>query len=529
MTETTPPPEPPETLVFEPITEPGQPPQPEPQGSASDALRLLVLGGAGAIAILVVRSFAMSAVSGLEEDVVMAARAVEVTSASAVAWLLLCLKGFIASGTALRTVAADVRRFGRAGLSLDSSFRHGTEAGAQWSTHTRNIGIRAANFQTLLGMLLTAGWLAMHAGDFSAARDAVTGTATMGMGSVVAGLLELGPKAFITTATALATALVLSTAGAAASVSSRRYLPSPDDLITAWRVGNTDYQATTLEAEQHRAADMVARALSVDQVKELQSTFKSAMHAVGELLGGMAGSMSDLRQTTQIMSQSYKKLELVAAALERSQMNVDAVAKTMDTLSSKVESYGAGLLRGTEAFTERLVQDTSTRIPAVVNAATFEAVRGLEPHIRTLTGQMHKHLQDSADAIQEQYTRGFNDALLRANDRLVHINAMTEALEQRTSLLSQTLKDSTEVWAEAAAKAQITARALGEAGSTTEAVGIHTSKAAAALTEATYGTTELVEQLGRLTQSARSEVESLRRDAELLGRIKEAVHRGGVQ
>ena len=482
---------------------------------------LAALGLAG------LRSYGIDAAGTLATDAALAERAVNWTVTSGAIWLGACTVGTWTSTTAIPRAPHEVLMLARAGMTLDSAFRHATESVQQLAQHGRTLGTRAANFQVLLGMMLTAGWLALHAEVFVIASDAVAGTQSAGMGDLVAGLLQLGPKAFITTATALGTALVLSTLGTMTSAIAVRSAPETASLLAAWRSGNPQHRAHSASEAQGRTAEMVARALSVDQVKELQSTFRASMDSVAGLLGGMASSMKDLRSTAGLMSKSYAKLELVAKALEKSQLNVDKVAQNMETLSTKVEGYGTGLLRGTEAFTERLVQDTSTRIPEVVNAATSEAVRGLEPHIRSLTNQMHKHLQDSADAIQQQYTQSFNETLRRANDRLLHVNAMTEALEQRTTQLAQALQESNATWAESTANAVTMARMLADAGKSTESSGAQTAAAAAALTRAAQDASNMMSQLDRLVREARAEVESLRRDAELLGQIREAVQAGG--
>lgn len=502
---------------------------PRSPGDVWVAVGVLACGLGASIALARLRNEALGWVSTLGEGMERASDFVGWVFMAGIIWVILNTWTAWRSRTQLLGLPQRVRRSAENGMTIDAAIARADGINASAMRAIRAGAGRAANFQVLLGMFLTAGWLALNAEDFQSVGAVLGGSATGEMADLVAGLLQLGPKAFVTTASALASAVVVTLLGLLNAFLVRSRAPADKALINTWRAGNAAWIESERGMQQVRTEELVAKAVSTQQVEVLQQSFKSSMQAVGELLGEVRTSMSILGDTARVMGDSYEKLEGVAAALETAQLNVTGVADSIKTLTTSVEAYGVGLLQGTEDFTERLVQDTSTRIPEVVAHASRATVEAMTPHLISLTDRMHGHLERSAEDIQKRYTRAFQDTLQKADQNLQRVNTMSAELETRASRLAQTIGETAESWTKTTVAVDalhgrldvVTERSVGQMG--------RMVASQEAIDTAARATAGLVEQLAGLVREARSEVTSIRRDAEVLGQIKEAVHLSGLR
>ena len=527
----------------EPPTDPGSPVEVEvdleldldedtSQRAAGDrwvAMGVLACGLGAGLALARLRSEALGWVATLGEGMERASDFVGWVFLTGLVWVVLNTWTSWRSRGQLHGLLRQVRRSAKNGMTIDAAIARADTINASAIRAIRAGAGRAANFQVLLGMFLTAGWLALNAEDFQSVGAVLGGSATGEMADLVAGLLQLGPKAFVTTASALASAVVVTLLGLFNALLVRSRSPADEALINTWRAGNAAWIDSERGMQQVRTEELVAKAVSTQQVEVLQQSFKSSMQAVGALLGEVRASMSTLQDTAQVMGDSYEKLERVAAALETAQLNVTGVADSITTLTTSVEAYGVGLLQGTKDFTERLVQDTSTRIPEVVSHATRATVDAMTPHLTSLTDKMHGHLERSAEDIQKRYTRAFQDTLQKADQNLQRVNTMSAELETRASRLAQTVGETAESWARTTEAVDALHARLDVVSERSVGQMDRMVASQEAIDTAARATAGLVDQLAGLVREARSEVTSIRRDAEVLGQIREAVHQGGLR
>jgi hypothetical protein len=395
-----------------------------------------------------------------------------------------------------------------------------------------------ANIQVLLGMLLTATWLANQAPQFESASAALSTSGTSGMAGIVAGLLQLGPKAFVSTAAAVASALIIMLLGIAQFGVLSGLLPQRRQIMDTWREGAAIYKAREFITQRGRTEELVARAVSVSQVQEMQSAFVTSMNAMAELLNGASKSLENFRHTAELIEAANERLSDVTRSLQTAQVNVESVAGGLAALTRQVETYGDKLLVGTTEFTAQLIRETSERIPAVVSVATMETIKQLRENVLPgLANDLHTGMERSATAIQHQYSEAFSENLRSAQANLERVSELSGQLEDRTSRLAGQLTRTSETWSNAANELVTTMSSVGEAFASAAGQG----EGAARATDAARGSLEraaasaavAARDLSGLVQSATKELVAIRRDSELLGQIKEAVRtnsgvRGGA-
>ncbi len=389
-----------------------------------------------------------------------------------------------------------------------------------------------ANIQVLLGMLLTATWLASQAPQFESAGAALTSSGTSAMAGIVAGLLQLGPKAFVSTAAAVASALIIMMLGIAQFGVLSGLLPRRSELMETWRAGAAVYNARELVAQRGRTEELVARAVSVSQVQEMQAAFVTSMNSMAELLNGASQSLENFRKTAELIEAANERLSEVTRSLQTAQVNVESVAGGLAALTRQVETYGDKLLLGTTEFTAQLIKETSERIPAVVSVATMETIRQLRENVLPgLADDLHSGMERSATAIQRQYSEAFSENLRSAQANLERVSELSGQLEDRTSRLAGQLTRTTEAWSTAANELVTTmgfvGDAFGSAAGQGEGAARATDAARDALERAASSAAAAARDLGALVQSTNRELGAIRRDAELLGQIKEAVRSSG--
>ena len=505
-----------------------------PNGTPSSTSNVAGIAAAGyvvvtLVAVLVLRTAqnkAVEVVAELGEAMAMAGDWIGWVFLFGYGWIVYLAFTAFSSGRHASQLTTQVGLLARHGLSIDAAIRRADTTKAELVVACRSGAARAANFQVLLGMLMTASWLALKAKVFVDAGGMLS-SASGGMGRIVSDLLQLGPEAFVTTSTALVTAVILSAEGMALVAIVRRLLPKDEHLVAEWKQAHDTWLDSEKGAQTTRTEELVAQAVSTKQVEALQQSFKFSMQSVGELLGEVRNSLATLQSTASLMGSSYEKLGKVTDALAAAQFNVSGVAESIKELTAQVKGYGTTLLEGTENFTERLVQDTSTRIPEVVSRATLETVESMKPHLRSLTNQMHGDLTKSAEAIQLRYSRAFDDNLQKADSGLMRVNQMSVELEVRASRLAQTVGETAGSWQRSMESVAALHQRLDEVAERSRVQAEQSLHAQSAISEASRDTAQMIRELSRLVGEARGEVSAIRRDAELLGQIREAVHQGG--
>ena len=141
------------------------------------------------------------------------------------------------------------------------------------------------------------------------------------------------------------------------------------------------YNAREVAAQRGRTEELVARAVSVSQVQEMQAAFVTSMNAMAELLNGASQSLENFRHTAELIQAANERLSEVTRSLQTAQVNVESVAGGLSALTKQVESYGDKLLLGTSEFTAQLIRESSERIPAVVSVATMETIKIGRAHV----------------------------------------------------------------------------------------------------------------------------------------------------
>jgi ABC-type transporter Mla subunit MlaD len=511
-------------------------PSPNWTARARDGLLpLLALTAAGPCAMAWAYDFGSRWVTNLGESAGDARLAVgAVFSAGAVTSLLLARRAFAWRRGIVEGLegAHELALEGASAAEVLDRAQEGSEADR---ADFRGRASEFANVQVLLGMLLTATWLASHAPQFESAGAALTSSGTSAMAGIVAGLLQLGPKAFVSTAAAVASALIIMMLGIAQFGVLSSLLPRRPELLEAWRAGAAVYNTREIAAQRGRTEELVARAVSVSQVQEMQAAFVTSMNAMAELLNGASQSLENFRHTAELIEAANERLSEVTRSLQTAQVNVESVAGGLAALTKQVESYGDKLLLGTSEFTGQLIKETSERIPAVVSVATMETIKQLRENVLPgFADDLHTGMERSATAIQRQYSEAFSDNLRTAQANLERVSELSGQLEDRTSRLAGELMRTSDAWSKAANELVTTMGSVGDAFASAagqgEGAARSTDAARAALERAATSAAAAARDLGGLVQSANQELRAIRRDAELLGQIKEAVRpNGGVR
>ncbi len=506
--------------------------------SRGGALRLFVLAGAGPLAMWWAYSFSSRWVANLGESAGDARLAVGAVFATGTLTSLLLARRAFAWRRSMAEDLAGFRELAVEGASAAEVLERAEEQSDSDRSDFRGRASEFANIQVLLGMLLTATWLANQAPQFESASAALSTSGTSGMAGIVAGLLQLGPKAFVSTAAAVASALIIMLLGIAQFGVLSGLLPQRRQIMDTWREGAAIYKAREFITQRGRTEELVARAVSVSQVQEMQSAFVTSMNAMAELLNGASKSLENFRQTAELIEAANERLSDVTRSLQTAQVNVESVAGGLAALTRQVETYGDKLLLGTADFTAQLIKETSERIPAVVSVATMETIKQLRENVLPgLANDLHNGMERSATAIQHQYSEAFSENLRSAQANLERVSELSGQLEDRTSRLAGQLTRTSETWSNAANELVTTMSSVGEAFASAAGQG----EGAARATDAARGSLEraaasaavAARDLSGLVQSATKELVAIRRDSELLGQIKEAVRtnsgvRGGA-
>lgn len=521
------------TPMPQPATPEAESPAPpwSPRGRGG-ALPLLILTAAGPSAMWWAYSFGSRWVTNLGESAGDARLAVgAVFATGAVTSLLLARRAFAWRRGMVETLTG-AHELALEGGSAAEVLDRAEEGSESDRADFRGRASEFANIQVLLGMLLTATWLASQAPQFESAGAALTSSGTSAMAGIVAGLLQLGPKAFVSTAAAVASALIIMMLGIAQFGVLSGLLPRRQELMETWRAGAAVYNARELVAQRGRTEELVARAVSVSQVQEMQAAFVTSMNAMAELLNGASQSLENFRKTAELIEAANERLSEVTRSLQTAQVNVESVAGGLAALTKQVESYGDKLLLGTSEFTAQLIKETSERIPAVVSVATMETIKQLRENVLPgFADDLHNGMERSATAIQRQYSEAFSENLRSAQANLERVSELSGQLEDRTSRLAGQLSRTSEAWSTAANELVTTMGSVGEAFASAagqgEGAARATDAARGALERAAGSAAAAARDLGGLVQSANRELGAIRRDAELLGQIKEAVRANG--
>ncbi len=389
-----------------------------------------------------------------------------------------------------------------------------------------------ANIQVLIGMLLTAVWLASQVHVFQSATLALEAGAGGGMGPIVAALLQLGPKAFIATAAAVSSALVLLVVGhiCHAWIDGRGLRRT--DYLSVWRRGHEIYQQKEYALLEHRTTNLVARTVSVAQVRETQETFLKAMKDMARLLEEANRSLAGFRQTSDLITQSSQKLQEVTDSLGEAQLHVEDVVGGLEGLSAKVEGFGRDLLGGTQAFTEQLIQDTKDRIPLIFDKMTTSTLDFLKPGFEQLAQDLHTNMEASARQLQIQHANAYELALQDSVESMKAAMSMSETLAGNARELGGVLNRSADEWSTASAKFEDSTRKVSSAFAEATGQGNHaaiaTAEAREALVRAAEDAAQAAQALRRLVAEANREIHNVRRDAETLGRVKEVLGDQGL-
>jgi hypothetical protein len=495
-------------------------------------LALVLLAVAGLSAMWFGLRYSTDWVAALGEGALDATRAIHVVfGIAALTSVYIAGRSLLVRGDGQSTLDI-VNKLASEGATAAEVARFAEECTAAQRNEFRSRVSEFANIQVLLGMLLTAVWLASQAPQFEIASAALTSSGTGGMAGIVAGLLKLGPKAFVSTAAAVSSALVIILIGSSQAVVYGALLPSRAEVLERWRGGADRFRSGELALQVGRTEELVARAVSVSQVQEMQTAFVTSMNAMASLLDGAGKALEDFRQTAVLIQAANERLSGVSRSLEAAQVNVQSVAGGLAALTRQVESYGEKLLASTSDFTAQLIKESSERIPQVVSVATNESIRQLKENVLPAFAQdLHQGMQRSASAIQQQYSDAFSYNLMSAQDNLARVSTLSAELEDRTVRLAGELQRTAHSWSDSAGKLVVTVGEVGDAFASAAGHGDGAAKATeaarASLERAAVSAASAARDLGGLAESAREQLESIRHDAELLGQIKEAVRAGG--
>lgn len=265
-------------------------------------------------------------------------------------------------------------------------------------------GSTAANILIMLGMIATASYLVIHAGEFAQTEN---------LAGALPKLLALAPKSFAATALALWYAVVLSICS---NFVGWKYEMSPEDtafLVEEWSQGQTslrnedvrlvvDSMATLVDerilsklAELPAFLDEASRNASTTmmQMQEVASTFTKSMSEAGHSV------LTAAEAASKHFSKSHEVMESFQSLSERSLSVGERLEETHRKLGASTEEGIEKIKAALEVLNtqierniEVLVSEVGRAAPEIVRSSLDQATQAFAMQIRSLGGEIENKI-----------------------------------------------------------------------------------------------------------------------------------------
>ncbi|MFN7142777.1 MAG: hypothetical protein ACK4YP_03305 [Myxococcota bacterium] len=495
------------------------PPDTEPPAAPEFSLATVGWTLAGLAALYGSGSLAAGHTDGLGDDAAIARDAVWFLIVVGALSTLQLARAARAAARATYTIPWSVERFAAGGGSLPdcANFANGSGAEAVGALEARVSG--AANVQILLGMVLTAGYLALEAPVFVEASEALRSGDSANMAVIVSALLGLGPKAFLATAIAVFSSLILSFVGQRHISALRARLPDNRTVLERWHHGRALHQEEIEAATRSRDAAMLDVALSNQSVKELNL----ALHQAAATFSGLQATVDAFKEAAGQIVAAQVTLDRLMQAFQASDARAKDLAEGLSSLAGEVRTYSDTMLTNSKEFGNALHRLASEQGARLVSDSVDQTLRALTPEFARLAQDLHDNMGRSADALRNRAVDEFSNSVGQTRDDLARLDASIVGFSGHLQGL---------------------VRDLARWGGEVETSGANLRAALASLTEGLDPTGRMLPgvqsverareelerssaQLAHASGQLAAGMDAVRRNAEMIGQLREAM-RGGL-
>jgi hypothetical protein len=359
-----------------------------------------------------------------------------------------------------------------------------------------------SNLLILAGMMCSALWISQQVDLFEQAGSGIATANTKVIAELIPKMLQLAPRAFVTTAGAVAAALLLSFQGLLQSGWVRLSAVSHNDVLAAWSEGDKRRAHDDAANFTRRLEETVLRATNVREMQQAQERIAKA-------LGGMSDLVNRVDGTFQHMTAMAERLDAAGGAVAEMSSHLgateEAVRNALDTLTQISPQIG------------EVVSQTSERVATVLEqkvAVVFERMANQCVDI------ISKVEDDARRGVREAARVGVGAALAIPDGDLMKLRDESDAAIDNTRKMAAELAEIHRFWE---AHGEGLAKGMGDLGDALKETSDYSAPAAEAARAARLGLENTVKGLERSTGELRLVLQQLRRDAEIMGQVREAV------
>lgn len=392
------------------------------------------------------------------------------------------------------------------------------------------VALELANLLVLFGMFGTAFWLARQSNVFSLTTEALSTGGAAQMPQLVGELLELAPRAFVTTTFAVGGAIALSVLGFAQAGLIQSAAPDPRQCKAAWSQGRERFDAKRAESRRQTLTEVIAVANSRQETMALLGQVTSAVTEMSAaaatsraetyaLMHQVSGAVSSISEAITRVEATFSHIRSMSDDLNNASKTVTDVAKTLEATRSVVETFIAGV-SAIEQTTSEVVSRTAARVGDVMQNRVDGSMREITERCIQVVQQRDDQLRGGIAAAARD---GVAQALAIPSGELDLVRQNAEAGVRNIQSLIAQMDQLQRLWAANGPGMAQGLSKVSEAMTTIAGRG----GAAAELTERTGAA------LDRTTRSMEEAVKrlsgmfaQLRYDAERIGQIKEAAIQG---
>lgn len=473
----------------------------------------------GVAALATAGGFGVNLARGLGEQAQLANFAIVSMLGVAVIGLSSLLRATALAVRRVATIPWTVKRVARAGGSLAEALRHGNEVAEEERGRVGSGASALANTQILLGMVWTAGYLASQAGIFVATAEGLEAGQASDLGSSVASLLSVGPKAFLATAAAVSTSLIVGFIGARQVDVVRGNAPNEVAMIASWTDGNREWAQGERERTVARDQAILDAALSNQSVNRLNDALASA----AATFSGLAGTVKDFNETAARIASAQNALESLAEAIRLSDSRANSVAVGLQELAEEVRNNSAGLLAVSKEFGAELSRSSQSEGARLVGETVAQTMSAMRPEFSKLAQDLHSEMENSAESLRNRAANEFSGQIAEVRRDLTDLDEVVRQLRGHLGGLVNEVRTGAQSMG---ANVAVLSETMKTVGGSLDPQG-RTFPALQAMEKTRRELEQTVAQLAQAGTQLASGMTAVRRNAEIIGRMKEIAGAGG--